>query len=108
MTERVGIDLGGTKIEGVVMSRERAILRRERIATPHTYHEIVRAVAELIAIRALCLLSPDRVFADALPPAGLHEAITRALESARSDPDLEVRRRSREATRRLLHPRPAA
>lgn len=49
MTERIGIDLGGTKIEGVVMSRERAILRRERINTPHTYHDIVRAVAELVA-----------------------------------------------------------
>ncbi|MGE0372122.1 MAG: ROK family protein [Gammaproteobacteria bacterium] len=57
MTERIGIDLGGTKIEGVVMSRERAILRRERVATPHAYHDIVRAVAELVA--ALWRTAPD-------------------------------------------------
>jgi fructokinase len=39
------------------MSRERAILRRERVATPHTYHDIVRAVAELVA--ALWRTAPD-------------------------------------------------
>jgi len=49
VTDRIGIDLGGTKIEGVVMSDARAILRRERVATPGTYPEIVRAVAELVA-----------------------------------------------------------
>lgn len=49
VTERIGIDLGGTKIEGVVMSGEREIVRRERVATPAAYHEIVAAVGDLVA-----------------------------------------------------------
>jgi fructokinase len=57
MTDRIGIDLGGTKIEGVVMSRAGAILRCERVATPHNYHDIVRAVAELVA--GLWRTAPD-------------------------------------------------
>lgn len=31
---RIGIDLGGTKIEGIVMDRDSRILMRERVATP--------------------------------------------------------------------------
>ncbi|MCC6208743.1 MAG: ROK family protein [Gammaproteobacteria bacterium] len=57
MTERIGIDLGGTKIEGVVMSHGREILRRERVATPNGYDDIVRAVAELVA--SLWRTAPD-------------------------------------------------
>lgn len=49
MTQRIGIDLGGTKIEGVVMSPGREILRRERVTTPRNYHDIVRAVTALVA-----------------------------------------------------------
>lgn len=49
MIHRIGIDLGGTKIEGVVISPGREILRRERITTPRAYPDIVRAVAELVA-----------------------------------------------------------
>ena len=67
MTERLGIDLGGTKIEGVVMSRERAILRRERVATPHAYHDIVRTVAELVA--ALWRTAPDASVGSGAPGA---------------------------------------
>jgi len=57
MTHRIGIDLGGTKIEGVVMSPGREILRRERVATPRAYPDIVRTVAELVA--ALWQTAPD-------------------------------------------------
>ncbi|MDR2877161.1 MAG: ROK family protein [Chromatiales bacterium] len=48
MTQRIGIDLGGTKIEGVIMSRDHEIARRERIATPKNYADIVHAVAALV------------------------------------------------------------
>src|SRR5215471_12063598 len=45
---RVGIDVGGTKIEGVVLDeggRERA---RARVATPQEYQPVLRAVAALV------------------------------------------------------------
>lgn len=45
---RVGVDLGGTKIEAVVMDPDGAELIRRRIATPKTgYEPILDAVAEL-------------------------------------------------------------
>lgn len=45
---RIGIDLGGTKIEGVVLDADGRELARERIATPQgDYQATVRAVAEL-------------------------------------------------------------
>src|SRR5262245_46926541 len=46
---RIGIDLGGTKIEGVLLDDDGVELRRRRIATPrHDYQLTVGAVAELI------------------------------------------------------------
>lgn len=48
MIHRIGIDLGGTKIEGVVMSHAHEIVRRERIATPRGYDNIVHAVSALV------------------------------------------------------------
>jgi len=52
--KRIGIDLGGTKIEGVVLSGEKKILVRKRISTPHdhsgekAYLAIIAAVSNLI------------------------------------------------------------
>ncbi|HEC26078.1 MAG TPA: ROK family protein [Gammaproteobacteria bacterium] len=52
--KRIGIDLGGTKIEGVVLSDDNRILVRKRIPTPHndsgekTYLAIITAVNTLI------------------------------------------------------------
>lgn len=47
---RVGIDLGGTKIEGVVMARDSAVLARRRVATPQgDYAATLAAVAQLVA-----------------------------------------------------------
>lgn len=44
---RVGVDLGGTKIEFVALDRDGAELHRHRIATPrHDYEETVRAIAD--------------------------------------------------------------
>lgn len=46
---RIGIDLGGTKIEGVVMGPRSEILHRQRIPTPQNdYEGQVRAVAGLV------------------------------------------------------------
>ncbi|MBM3778870.1 MAG: ROK family protein [Acidimicrobiia bacterium] len=43
---RVGIDLGGTKIEGVLFGRGGEELARRRIATPRDYPATVRAIVE--------------------------------------------------------------
>jgi len=48
---RIGIDLGGTKIEGLALDREGKELCRKRVATPRgSYTEIVDAVVELIRL----------------------------------------------------------
>jgi fructokinase len=49
MTQRIGIDLGGTKIEGVVIDAAGALLARERVPTPRDrYEDTVAAVAALV------------------------------------------------------------
>ncbi|BDV33691.1 ROK family protein [Methylocystis iwaonis] len=46
---RIGVDLGGTKIEAIALDRAGAILARRRVATPaHDYDAIIRAVATLV------------------------------------------------------------
>lgn len=49
MRARVGIDLGGTKIEGVRIDSAGEVAGRRRVATPKRYAATVRAVAELVA-----------------------------------------------------------
>ncbi len=47
---RIGIDLGGTKIEAIALDREGVALQRRRVRTPRgNYTAIVRAVAELVS-----------------------------------------------------------
>jgi fructokinase len=47
---RIGIDLGGTKIEGVVLGPDGVALARERVATPAgDYPATLQAVARLVA-----------------------------------------------------------
>jgi fructokinase len=47
---RIGVDLGGTKIEAAAIGRDGRILARRRAATPHgDYVATVRAAAELVA-----------------------------------------------------------
>jgi fructokinase len=51
MTERIriGIDLGGTKIEGLALDERGAEIARMRIATPqHDYAATVRAIADVV------------------------------------------------------------
>ncbi|HVT36659.1 MAG TPA: ROK family protein [Nevskiaceae bacterium] len=46
---RIGIDLGGTKIEGIVMAPGSRIVARQRIATPKDdYTGIIAAIAQLV------------------------------------------------------------
>src|SRR4051812_30442519 len=48
---RIGIDLGGTKIEGLVLGPDGAERARRRIATPTTaYEDTVEAIVGLIAV----------------------------------------------------------
>lgn len=43
----IGIDLGGTKIEGAVLDSDRQILERRRVPTPARYEDVLRAVGGL-------------------------------------------------------------
>lgn len=46
---RIGLDLGGTKIEGIVMGAGSAILHRERVSTPQSSYEgTIKALVELV------------------------------------------------------------
>jgi len=47
---RIGIDLGGTKIEGVLLASDGTETRRDRVATPRDeYREVLDAIAALVA-----------------------------------------------------------
>src|SRR5262245_12906990 len=49
MTPRIGIDLGGTKIEGVAIDAAGTLLARERVATPRDrYDETIAAIVALV------------------------------------------------------------
>jgi fructokinase len=50
---RIGIDLGGTKIEGIALGRDSNVLARQRVVTPNgkgdtTYRQILNSVCDLI------------------------------------------------------------
>ena len=44
---RIGIDLGGTKIEGILMDADGEIVESIRIPTPESYFETVKAIHEM-------------------------------------------------------------
>ncbi len=47
---RIGIDLGGTKIEGIVLASDGKELVRERVATPQDdYQATLAALVDLVA-----------------------------------------------------------
>jgi fructokinase len=46
---RLGIDLGGTKIEIIALAHDGRELLRRRIATPHDYGAVLKGVADLVA-----------------------------------------------------------
>src|SRR5436190_2148702 len=45
---RIGVDLGGTKIEAVAIDRDGAARARRRVATPRGYRETLDVVATLV------------------------------------------------------------
>jgi fructokinase len=46
---RIGIDLGGTKIEGILLGDDGREIRRDRIETPHgDYRAVLDAIADLV------------------------------------------------------------
>jgi fructokinase len=48
MTNRIGIDLGGTKIDAVAFSPMGETVFEKRVATPKSYGEVVAAIAALV------------------------------------------------------------
>jgi fructokinase len=48
MAARIGIDLGGTKIEGIVLDDRGDIVTRQRVATPRSYDATIAAIASLV------------------------------------------------------------
>jgi fructokinase len=46
---QIGIDLGGTKIEGIALEGDRVIAARRRIATPPGYQASLEVIARLVA-----------------------------------------------------------
>lgn len=46
---RIGIDLGGTKIEAIALADSGATVARERVATPRSFRETIAAIAALVA-----------------------------------------------------------
>ncbi|HXZ67898.1 MAG TPA: ROK family protein, partial [Alphaproteobacteria bacterium] len=46
---RIGIDLGGTKIEGALLAKDGSVVLRERVATPREdYQATLRAIRDLV------------------------------------------------------------
>ena len=45
----IGIDLGGTKIEGILLDEHFQVLNRKRVLTPKNYTEILSAIKKLIS-----------------------------------------------------------
>lgn len=46
--DRIGIDLGGTKIEAALLAHTGEITIRKRVATPQTYDDKLKAIASLV------------------------------------------------------------
>ena len=64
---RIGIDLGGTKIEAALIDAIGALRWRKRVATPRgNYDASVSAVAELV-VRALHVGGPDTPIGIGIP-----------------------------------------
>jgi fructokinase len=45
---RIGIDLGGTKIEGLLIGDDGGEIARRRVPTPKTYDQVLQAIAALV------------------------------------------------------------
>ena len=45
---KIGIDVGGSKIEGVLLDKSHTIIDRSRITTPQNYNETIKSVADFV------------------------------------------------------------
>jgi fructokinase len=45
---RIGIDVGGTKIEGLALSKDGREVARQRVSTPQGYEDVLAAIATLV------------------------------------------------------------
>src|SRR5690242_13315768 len=94
---RLGIDLGGTKIEGVVLADDGTIVERRRVPTEreHGYEHIVARVAALVqelrplvpGCRAIGIGTPGATSRDGL----LKNSNTTCLNGRPLQRDLEAR-----------------
>jgi len=64
---RIGIDLGGTKIEGIVIDGAGAERARIRVATPHGYEASLEALAELVSALETQAGAPVRAVGIGMP-----------------------------------------
>ena len=58
---RLGIDIGGTKIEAAVLGSDGAILKRERVATPADYHSEIHVISKLVRSIGIQLNQPCQI-----------------------------------------------
>lgn len=94
---RIGIDLGGTKIEGVVLGADGAVLGRKRIATPRDdYAATVSAVAGLVRALDGASQSDSATIGVAIPGSlspqsgGVQNANSTWINGQQFDEDLEA------------------
>lgn len=79
---RIGVDIGGTKIEAILLAAEGKIARRERVSTPQgNYDGTVRAAAQLV--RALQQTQPAPVPVGVGIP-GTHSTLTGLVTNSNS------------------------
>lgn len=45
---RIGIDLGGTKTEGVLLDEDYSVIQRRRVPTPRDYHGILECIRDMV------------------------------------------------------------
>ena len=96
---RIGIDVGGTKIEGLLLGGDGREITRERIATPAAYGEVLAAIGEVVErlSQAAGVNATVGVGTPRFPAAG-----------PRAHPELEPTEPQRPAARQGSGGRPAA
>ena len=45
---KIGIDFGGTKIEGILLDKNFDVIKRKRVSTPYNYNSILHTIRDLI------------------------------------------------------------
>ena len=88
---RIGIDLGGTKTEGILLDDSLGVLKRQRVPTPNSYDEIVDTIISLagslsgkVGQYTIGVCTPGTV-SDGL----IHGSNTQCLQGAPLKKDLE-------------------